>query len=74
MPKYATPEGVVFEYTEDYANAINTDGRLTRVPDDTPVSPRECCGGTGWIVNGEVVHLGDGAPQDKYVPRHRKDD
>ena len=44
MPKYATPEGVVFEYTEDYANAINTDGRLTRVPDDTPVSPRECCG------------------------------
>jgi hypothetical protein len=57
MPRYKTPEGIVVELDEGYAQTLPS--LFEPVPPDTPVSPRECCGGTGWIVNGRVVHPGD---------------
>lgn len=57
MPRYRTPEGIVVEKDEGYAQTLPS--LFEPVPPDTPLSSRECCGGTGWIVNGRVVHPGD---------------
>ena len=54
MPRYKTPEGIVVELDEGYAQTLPS--LFEPVSPDTPLSPRECCGGTGWIVNGRVVH------------------
>lgn len=62
MPRYTTPEGIVLDRSEDYVRAVGAE-HYTRVPDDTPLTPRECCGGDGWVVNGRVVRPGDPKPE-----------
>lgn len=63
MARYTTEEGICVELPEGYAEVFGD--IYTRVPDDTPLTPRECCGGTGWIVNGQVVHPGDSRRKNK---------
>lgn len=57
MARYTTAEGIVVDLPEGYAEVQGD--VFTRVSDDTPLTPRECCGGTGWLVDGQIVHLGD---------------
>lgn len=54
MPRYITKDGVVVDYPESYIKVF-APGVFTSVPDETPLTQMECCGGSDWDVDDTVA-------------------